>query len=455
MRTRLLLLPLLLPLTATAGPPGSDALVDFLAIPGSAGLGVLQRFASSPYRGAGLNQDLVPLYMYEGERFFLHATRAGMKLSERRDHDLEMFLDYRFEGFPTDPRPASLQGMQRRNPGVDFGVAYRRREIWGNFDVEILHDANNNSQGTELRLGFSVDLQSGRWHLRPSIMLSRRNGSLNNYYYGVRAEEALPDRPAYVASGGYDWSMGVVGYYDLSQRWRLLGGVGATWVAATVRASPIVDRRLQPSALVGAAYDFGSHKGYADPGLPLHVKMYGGAATACNFLPAIILHCTGTDTPDHTRIWGVDVGRALVEQVHGWPLDFVGYIGVLLHDERGHAADGEQVNAQIKAYWFGFPWNAQLRTRLGFGAGFSFARRVPLVEVEDQARRGRATSRFLNYLDPSIDVSVGDVVGNPRLKESYIGIGISHRSGIFGASQIFGNINGGSNYFYAYLEAKM
>jgi outer membrane protein len=249
--------------------------------------------------------------------------------------------------------------------------------------------------------------------------------------------------------------MGLVGYYELSQRWRLLGGVGATWVSATVRASPIVDRRLQPSALIGAAYDFGSHKGYADPGLPLHVKLYGGAATDCNFLPAIILRCTGVNTPDHTRIWGVDVGRALVEQVHGWPLDFVGYIGVLLHDERGRAPDGEQINAQIKAYYFGFPWNAQLRTRLGFGAGFSFARRVPLVEVEDQARRGRATSRFLNYLDPSIDVSLGDVVGSPRLKETYIGVGISHRSGIFGASQIFGNINGGSNYFYAYLETKM
>jgi outer membrane protein len=455
MRTRLLLLTLLLPLTATAGPPGVDMLVDFLSVPGSAGLGLLQRFAASPYRGAGLSQDLVPLYMYEGELFYLHATRVGVKLSERPGHELRMFLDYRFEGYPVESRPVALAGMALRVPGVDFGVAYRYRKPWGNFDVEILHDANNNSNGTELRFAFSVDLQSGRWHLRPLITVGRRNGNLNNYYYGVRSDEARPDRPFYVAGDGYDLGIGVVGYYDLSQRWRLLGGVGANWVTASVVDSPIVDQRLIPSALIGASYDFGSHKAYADPGLPLHVKMYGGIASECNFLPALTLRCSSTNTPGRTRIWGVDVGRALVEQVHGWPLDFVGYVGVGLHDERGRQPDGEQITAQIKAYWFGFPWNAKLRTRLGFGAGFSYARRVPFIEVEDQARRGRATSRLLNYLDPSIDVSVGDVFGNPRLKESYIGLGISHRSGIFGASQIFGNINGGSNYFYTYLEVKM
>jgi outer membrane protein len=50
---------------------------------------------------------------------------------------------------------------------------------------------------------------------------------------------------------------------------------------------------------------------------------------------------------------------------------------------------------------------------------------------------------------------VGDLIGAPQLKETYMGIGISHRSGIFGASQILGNINGGSNYLYGYIESKM
>ncbi|MDB5754743.1 MAG: MipA/OmpV family protein, partial [Massilia sp.] len=79
MRTRLSLASLIsllwLPLAASAGPAGSDVLVDFLAIPGSAGLGGIERLAYSPYRGAAVSRDLVPLYMYEGEQVYLHATR--------------------------------------------------------------------------------------------------------------------------------------------------------------------------------------------------------------------------------------------------------------------------------------------------------------------------------------------------------------------------------------------
>jgi outer membrane protein len=456
MRNRLSLLALLLaPLTALAGPAGSDVLVDFLAIPGSAGLGAIQRLAYSPYRGASVSQDLVPLYMYEGKQFYLHGTRVGIKLSERRDHDLEAFLDYRFEGFPADQTPAVLRGMAPRNAGIDIGIAYRKREPWGNLDAEILHDANSVSHGTEMRLGYSVDLQSGRLHLRPSAAVARRNASLNNYYYGVRADEARADRPAYLPGSGYDWTLSLFGYYEVTQRWRLLGGVGYTWLDDGVRHSPVVDNKVQPNVMFGAAYDFGSHKPYSDPGLPLHAKIYGGRATECNFLPAATFRCGSTRTPDDTRIWGIDFGRPLIEHVNNWPLDFVAWIGLQMHDERGVAPDGVQLNAHIKAYYYGFPWSSSVRTRVGFGAGFSMAQRVPLVEVQDQARRGRQTSRFLNYLDPSIDVSVGDLLGAKGLKETYLGIGVSHRSGIFGASQLLGNINGGSNYFYGYLETKM
>jgi outer membrane protein len=75
------------------------------------------------------------------------------------------------------------------------------------------------------------------------------------------------------------------------------------------------------------------------------------------------------------------------------------------------------------------------------------------MEQRDQAVRGRDTSRLLNYMDPSIDVSLGDVIGSRRLRETYVGLGVSHRSGIFGSSQLLGNVNGGSNYIYSYLES--
>jgi len=96
-----------------------------------------------------------------------------------------------------------------------------------------------------------------------------------------------------------------------------------------------------------------------------------------------------------------------------------------------------------------------VRTRLGFGIGLSYAQKVPFVEQRDQTLRGRNSSKILNYLDPSIDVSVGDLFGVRSMSETYLGVGVSHRSGIFGTSQVLGNVNGGSNYIYSYLEWKM
>jgi outer membrane protein len=111
-----------------------------------------------------------------------------------------------------------------------------------------------------------------------------------------------------------------------------------------------------------------------------------------------------------------------------------------------------QINAYFKAYYYGFPWDARVRTRLGWGVGLSYARRVPFVEQRDQAARGRVTSRLLNTFDPTADINLGDLLRVQRLRETYLGVGVSHRSGIFGVSQVFGNVNGGSNYIYGYVE---
>jgi outer membrane protein len=66
------------------------------------------------------------------------------------------------------------------------------------------------------------------------------------------------------------------------------------------------------------------------------------------------------------------------------------------------------------------------------------------MEQHDQGRRGRGTWKLLNYLDPSIDFRVA--------RDTWLGVGVSHRSGAFGKSLLFGNVNGGSNFIYVSVE---
>lgn len=452
---RLALACILLAFASSRAPANSDALIGVLSGKGDAGLGVAWRFEHSVYRGAGLRYDFVPLYLYEGDYLYLHAYRIGLKLDRQPDRRFDVFLSHRFESFPYDRIPASLAGMAVRGPGVDAGVSYRRSGKWGNLYAEFLRDVSGASQGNELRLGYNYERRSGNLSLKPSLALEQRSAGLNDYYYGVRSSEGTALRPAYDPGAGMNAVVGLYAQYNLTERWRLLTGLSATRWAGGVRRSPIVDDRTQLSAFLGFAYDFALNQPKPwQEGTPLLFKVLHGKSTDCNLVPVMRLSCTSTKTDDQTAVTSIEIGRPFVEGLNDWPLDVVGYVGLLRHHERDLQQDTWQLNAYMKAFYYGFPWRDRVRTRIGFGIGVSYAQKVPFVEMRDQLRRGRNASKLLNYLDPSIDVSVGDLLRVKALRETYFGFGVSHRSGIFGTSQLLGNVDGGSNYIYSYVEAR-
>lgn len=418
-------------------------------------MGLGFRVENSPYRGGGTRNDLVPLYLYEGKYVYLHAYRAGVKLYDGDANRFDVFIAHRFEGFPYDKMPPGLAGMAERSPGADFGVSYQRSGTWGAVFTEYFHDISGASEGNELHLGYSYEWRNERLRLRPHLMFAARDAKLNNYYYGVRPREATVLRPAYQPGSGANTQIGLYGEYSLTKRWRLMADIAATRWSMGVRNSPVVDNRVQISTAVGLIYDVSPEHAVWPDNKPLIVKLMYGKATNCNLLNVMEFSCASTKTADNTSISAIEVGRPFIERLNGWPVDVVGYVGLLRHNEQGLQPDFWQADAYMKAFYYGFPWSERVRTRLGFGIGVSYAQKVPFVEQRDQTLRGRNSSKILNYLDPSIDVSVGDLFGVRKLRGTYFGFGVSHRSGIFGTSQLLGNVNGGSNYIYSYLEWEM
>jgi outer membrane protein len=398
-----------------------------------------------------------PLYLYEGEYFYPHSNRIGLKLTPGREQRIDVFLLRRLEGFPQEQVPASLNGMAMRNTETDLGVSYQRRFDWGSLFGEALHDTSTTSGGSELRLGYSTERRRGNLKLTPYFVLSGRSARLNDYYYGVQPGEATADRPAYQPGSGVNESAGLNARYELSDHWRLLAGIYLTHWSSGVLGSPIVEDRLQFASYAGFAYEFTRNQDVPaqESRVPLIVKALYGKSSPCNLLPIMRLGCTSTSTDDGTTIASVEIGRPFVREPNGWPVEIDGYVGLLHHDENGLQSNSWQVDGYIKAYYWGFPWSKHVRTRIGFGAGLSYAQAVPFAEAQSQADRGRNTSKLLQYLDPTIDFSVGDVIGVKRMAETYLGVGVSHRSGVFGMAQLFDNVDGGSNYIYTYLEWRM
>jgi MipA family protein len=449
-------LALALSLVSSAAVATGDPLVGVLQNGGTAGLGAAVTIERSIYAGAGARYDLVPLLIYEGKYFYLHGYRLGLKPYDTPVGTFDVFLSQRFEGYPYNDLPSSLAGMAGRNTGTDFGLSFERPGDFGTVFGELLHDVSGASSGSEARLGYFFERKRNGLRLRPYATLSWRDASLNNYYYGVLPGEATPTRPAYQPGSGTNFDLGIYGDYRLSARWRLLAGLSVTQWSKGVADSPIVAVGTQVKTLAGLAYDFSPEQNaWKENERPVIVKLMYGKSTDCNLLPAMALQCTSTGTADGTSIAGLELARPFIERMHGWPIDIVGYAGTIYHDENGLQANSWELHTDMKAFFYGFPWSDRLRTRIGFGFGLSYAFRVPYVEERDQAQRGRNTSKLLVYLDPTIDVSLGDLIGKRKLRDTYLGVGVSHRSGIFGSSQLLGNVNGGSNYFYAYVEWAM
>ena len=422
-------------------------MLDGVTAPGEAAIGLVlrpERSPYSPYEGSDRNFDLLPYLLYDSQYFYLQSNRIGLKL-ENAQGRAEIFLRRRFEGFASDHVPDSLTGQDHRLGGDDLGIGGRWKLGAGVIYGDAMRNVSEESDGTEVRLGYRYEQWwSGRFRWRPYATLAWRDAKLNNYYYGV---------PGYEPGAGLNLELGLLSSYRLFQNWQLLAGAGVTRWSSGVADSPAVRNATQFNATVGLLYTFKPDQPSEWDRKPLILRVGYGQSTDCDLLPILEWGCTKTNQQDDTSTVQIDVGQILVKRVNDWPLDLAGFIGFLKHEERGLQEDSWQINAYYKVYYYFGPWwRDTLRTRFGFGAGISYASRVPFSEQRDQALRNRDTSKLLLYLDPTIDINIGDVFKSKPLRETYAGIGVSHRSGVFGSSRLFNSVNGGSNYIYGFVE---
>jgi len=146
----------------------------------------------------------------------------------------------------------------------------------------------------------------------------------------------------------------------------------------------------------------------------------------------------GKFSPDSKeyKVYSIDGGYLLWENINEWPLDIYAKGGLSYYNESSfNNAYGGDV--YLKAFWnFDFLQN---RVRFGFGEGLSY----------DAKAKSSPTSKFLNYLDISLDFDLGKLVRSKYLEDFYLGVLIKHRSGVFG---LFNGVHGGSNYNSLYIE---
>lgn len=166
------------------------------------------------------------------------------------------------------------------------------------------------------------------------------------------------------------------------------------------------------------------------------------------------------------KFFGVEVERYLLRNKYNDSFDFGIRGGLFWHKQNILVSDytspynlkGEdtlQLNFGIKITFTNFPWKKYVKTKFSLVEGLSYTTSILDIERQNINKKTlNAKSKLLNYLEFSLAFDLGTMFNleGKGVEDTYIGIGISHRSGIFGT---FNNVDGGSNFLMFFIEKEI
>ena len=433
----------------------------FDAPEGTAGLGGGIRFGQSPYLATDNEDqrqlDLIPLYLYEGKYLFFRGTAGGVHFVKNDTFEFNIYAKYRFQKLDPESN-VFYQGLEKRKQTLDAGFQASMKKNWGELKFHWITDTLNNHQGQEVQFAYRYYFEAGPWSISPYASWTWQDDNLTNYYFGVSEAEALPDRPAY-APGESQWlGFGLNTAWHATDRIVLFANIGFAGTDSDVINSPLVEEAGFSQAFIGGTYVFGNAR---KPEYIMDIERQGEWAWRVNYGYQADGNIFGEidqgnfdkSSVADTNIAGLALSKLLTA---GKRVDLLGNVAIFRHleEDEGNGnffSYALYITARGKGY---SPWSKEEIFRWGFGFGMSYADTIPIAEQRKQSGEGAKgnTSHFLNYLEMTLDFPLRRISKAGWLQNCYAGVNIVHRSGIFGTSDLLGDVAGGADWIGAHLE---
>ena len=208
-----------------------------------------------PYKGMENEIYVIPLIDFQKGCFSFHGKRAAYQFYKDCNWKFSFIGEIRpgvYEG--SDDR--YLKGMKDRDMTFDGGLAARTDINGIGFTASWLTDLFSKHQGQELRLTLDKRFSCNKLTLRPTAGFSYFDDNFSDYYYGVRQDEARPNRPAFDVDSSYSWFTGIWAEYEIDCDWSLYGGFTYNWYSSDITKSPVVSRDYMTNVMVGLKYSF-------------------------------------------------------------------------------------------------------------------------------------------------------------------------------------------------------
>ena len=449
-------------LLATIARGQEVAEIPFFDAPeGTVGLGGGIRGGQSPYFATDnedqRQQDLIPLYLYQGKYVFFRGTAGGIHFMRNETYEINLYAKYRFQKLDPDSN-IFYAGLEERKQTLDAGFQVRMKRKWGDLNLHWVTDTFNRHNGQEVQLAYRYHFEAGPWSISPFASITWQDDNLTNYYFGVSEAEAVPGRPAYQPGESQWLAFGINTAWHATDRIVLFGNVGFAGTETDVINSPLVEEAGFSQLFIGGTYIFGNAR------KPVYIMdeerqgewswrvNYGYQADG-NIVSEIDQGDFSKSTVADTNVAGLTLSKLLTA---GNRVDLLGNIAIFRHLEEDEGnGNFNSYSLYVAARGKGYsPWSKEEVFRWSLGFGMSYADTVPIAEQRKQTGTGADgnTSHFLNYMEMSVDFPLRRISKANWLQRCYAGLTIVHRSGIFGTSDILGDVSGGADWLTAHLE---
>ncbi len=146
--------------------------------------------------------------------------------------------------------------VPHRDFAVELGVETWLDGSWGQATLRAFHDASSTHDGYEISADYSYRWHRGRFVLAPSLGAAYKSARLNDYYWGVHADEVRPTLQGYRVDAGIGLQAGVRATYYLTKSVRLALSANYERLPDSVASSPIVARPYVAGYFGGLAWQF-------------------------------------------------------------------------------------------------------------------------------------------------------------------------------------------------------
>jgi len=143
-----------------------------------------------------------------------------------------------------------------RDYAVELGFEVLAEDRWGQLQLAAHHDASRTHDGYEIFVDYGYRWRRQRWLIASSVGFAYKSDELNDYYWGVRADEATAALPAYLAGAGLNPHLKLAASYQITRHWSVAIAAEYERLATAAAASPIVAERDVVGRFAGVRYRF-------------------------------------------------------------------------------------------------------------------------------------------------------------------------------------------------------